>query len=267
MNTDHHRSTAGSGLPSAVTDHHRSTIALGVLGIVVGVVVAIVLALVGVSWLVAAIVAVVVAATCLAGLHFGAWKLVLRLTGSETPHGPAQEILSNVLEGLCVNHGIATPELRTIESRSVNALATARTPTRAAIVVTTGAVERLERIEMEGLLAHLLCRIRRGDAAFETLAGVLLAWPLGAFGQLRGRIMNRVLPEARSLEADFEAVSLTRYPPGLLSALIVVSNQDAEVPSTTAAALHMWVDEPDWGIADTIRRPRIETRIAALNEL
>ncbi|WP_419919656.1 M48 family metalloprotease [Candidatus Poriferisocius sp.] len=227
----------------------------------------VVLTLLGMSWLWAAILAVVVATACLIGLRFGAWRLLLRLTGSEPPNGPTQEVLANVLEGLCVSHGIAAPELRTIDSRSINALTTARTPNHAAIVVTTGAVEQLERIEMEGLLAHLLCRIRRGDAAFDTLAGVLLAWPLGAFGQLRVWVMNRVLPAARSLEADFEAVSLTRYPPGLLSALMTLSNQQAGVPSSSVAALHMWVDEPDWGASDTIRHPRMETRIAALNEL
>lgn len=245
----------------------RTAAILGLLGAFVGVVVLVVLALVGLSWLVALIIAVVAGAAVAGGLRLTAWRLLIRLTGGKAPHGEAEEILANVLEGLCVNHGIPTPELRIIRSDSVNALAVARTPAHAAIVVTTGAVEQLERIALEGLLAHHLCRIRRGDAAFETLAGILLAWPLGAAGWLRRRVMSRVLPAGRSLEADFEAVSLTRYPPGLLSALMTLSSQTAEVPSATVAALHMWIDEPDWGVADPIRHPRLETRIAALNEL
>ena len=248
------------------TGRRRSAVVLGAMEAAVGLVVLVVLVLVGVSWLTAVVIAVVAGAAALVGLHFGAWRLLLRLIGATAPRGSADEVLTNVVEGLCVNHGIPAPELRIVRSDAINALAAARTPAHAAIVVTTGAVEQLERVELEGLLAHHLCRIRRGDAAFETLVGVLVAWPLGAFGWLRGRIMSRLLPAARSLEADFEAVSLTRYPPGLLSALMTLSRQDAEVPSSSVAALHMWIDEPDWGITDAIRHPRLDTRIAALTE-
>ncbi len=249
------------------TGQRRSVVVLGALGVVVGAVVLAALLLVGVPWLVAVVAGVVVAVVAAIGLHLIAWRLLLRLAGSTRPSGEAEEVLENVLEGLCVSHGIPTPELRVIHSHSINSLAAARTPAHAAIVVTSGAVQQLERIELEGLVAHHLCRIRRGDAAFETLAGVLLAWPLTAVGWLRGRVMDRVLPAGRGLAADFEAVSLTRYPPGLLSALMTLSAQTAQVPSPTVAALHMWIDEPDWGIADAIRHPRLETRIAALTEL
>ena len=249
------------------TSRRRSAAAVGILGAVVGVIVLVVLVLVGLHWLAAVVIAFVAGAAALVGVRLAAWRLLLRLTGARTPDGATGEILANVLEGLCLNHGIPTPELRVIRSDSINALAVARTPSRAAIVVTAGAVQQLERIELEGLLAHHLCRIRGGDAAFETLAGILLAWPLGAAGWLRSRVMGRVLPAGRSLKADFEAVSLTRYPPGLLSALMTLSGQTAQVPSATVAALHMWIDEPDWGITDAIRHPRLEARIAALNEL
>ena len=245
----------------------RSAVVLGALGVFAGALVWAVLFLIGLPWLVAVVAGVVVGGVAAVGLHLIAWRLLLRLAGSTRPNGEAQAVLENVLEGLCVSHGIPTPELRVIHSHSINSLAAARTPAHAAIVVTSGAVEQLERIELEGLVAHHLCRIRRGDAAFETLAGVLLAWPLTTVGWLRRRLMDQVLPAGRGLAADFEAVSLTRYPPGLLSALMTLSGQTAQVPSPTVAALHMWIDEPDWGIADAIRHPRLETRIAALTEL
>ncbi|MDE0578670.1 MAG: hypothetical protein F4124_15250 [Acidimicrobiia bacterium] len=249
------------------TSQRRSAVVLGALGVIAGAVVLAVLFLVGLPWLVAVVAGVVVGVVAAVGLHLIAWRLLLRLAGGTRPSGEAEAVLANVLEGLCVSHGIPTPELRVIHSGSINSLAAARTPAHAAIIVTSGAVEQLERIELEGLVAHHLCRIRRGDAAFETLAGVLLAWPLTTVGWLRRRLMDRVLPAGRGLAADFEAVSLTRYPPGLLSALMTLSGQSAQVPSPTVAALHMWIDEPDWGIADAIRHPRLETRIAALTEL
>ncbi|MYB11381.1 MAG: hypothetical protein F4Y28_15605 [Acidimicrobiia bacterium] len=249
------------------SSQRRSAVVLGALGVIAGAVVLAVLFLVGLPWLVAVVAGVVVGVVAAVGLHLIAWRLLLRLAGGTRPSGEAEAVLANVLEGLCVSHGIPTPELRVIHSGSINSLAAARTPAHAAIIVTSGAVEQLERIELEGLVAHHLCRIRRGDAAFETLAGVLLAWPLTTVGWLRRRLMDRVLPAGRGLAADFEAVSLTRYPPGLLSALMTLSGQSAQVPSPTVAALHMWIDEPDWGIADAIRHPRLETRIAALTEL
>lgn len=249
------------------TAQKRSAAALSALGAAFGAVVLVVLTLVGLPWLVGIVAGVVAGVAVAIGLHLMAWRLILRLTGTDKPCGDDEEVLDNVLEGLCLSHGIRKPELRVIRSHTVNSLATARTPDHAAIVITTGAVEHLERIELEGLLAHHLCRIRRGDAAFETLAGVLVAWPLGAIGWLRRRMMDRVLPAGRGLAADFEAVSLTRYPPGLLSALMTLSGQAAQVPSPTVAALHMWIDEPDWGTTDAIRHPRLETRIAALTEL
>ncbi|MCY4272971.1 MAG: hypothetical protein OXF00_10040 [bacterium] len=245
----------------------RVAIVLGASGIAVGAVASAVLVLLGLAWPVGAAVGAAAGAAAAAALHLSAWRLLLNLTGGADPDGPVADVLENVLEGLCVSHGIRTPELRVIPSGLVNSLAAARTPAHAAIVITTGAVEQLERVELEGLLAHHLCRIRRGDAAIETLAGVLLAWPLTAVGWLRRRVMERVLPPGRGLAADFEAVFLTRYPPGLLSALMTLSRQGAQVPSSTVAALHMWIDEPDWGIADVVRHPRLETRIAALNEL
>ena len=245
----------------------RSAAVVGVYGAVVGVAAGVVVILVGQPWLFGAIVAVAVGAMVALAMLRAAWPVLLRLTGGTEPRGPHKEVLENVLEGLCVNHGIPVPELRVIGSDAVNALAAARTPDQATIVVTSGAVDHLDRIELEGLLAHHLCRIRRGDAAFETLAGVLLAWPLGAVGRLRSRLMERALPAGTSLEADFEAVSLTRYPPGLLSTLVTLSGHPARVPSPTVAALHMWIHEPDWGFTDLVRHPPLQTRIDALREL
>ena len=99
------------------TGRRRSALVLGASGIVAGAVVLVVLLLLGLPWLVAVVVAVVVGVVAAVGLHLLAWRMLLRLTGSTSPTGPVEAALENVLEGLCVSHGIRTPELRIIHSR------------------------------------------------------------------------------------------------------------------------------------------------------
>ncbi|MXW43064.1 MAG: M48 family metalloprotease [Acidimicrobiia bacterium] len=265
----------------------RSAVCLGLVGLLIGLAVLAVAVVLGLWWPAGLVLSLVVALGSAFAMRQVAWRLLLGLIGGQAPTGAAQVSLQALLDGLCMSHGLPIPNVRLIESVAPNALAVARSADEAVIVVTSGLLKQLERIELEGLLAHQLCRIRRGDAAFETLAGVLVAWPLSKVGLLRRRVMNRLIPSARSLQADFDAVALTRYPPGLLAALqtiagenavgvakattgdavVTTAGRDAQVPSTTVAALHMWFDEPDWGRGDEIRHPSLVTRIAALNEL
>jgi len=250
----------------------RSVLLVGAVGSLVGSCALVVGLVVGLAWYLA--VALFVLLGVLAGVVMQrmAWVVALRLLGGREPQLVAEESLNTALEGLCLSHGLPMPQVRLIHAEAPNALAVARSGEQAAIVITTGMLEQLERIELEGVLAHLLCRIRRGDAAFDTLAGVLVAWPLAKLPSLRHKIMNKVVPAGRSLQADFDSVVLTRYPPGLLRALNAIaawpdSCHSASVPSQPVIALHIRIHGPDWGIGDTIRHPSLCTRIAALGEL
>ena len=66
----------------------------------------------------------------------------------------------NLVEGLCVSAGLPKPELYVIDDDAPNSFATGRNPDHAAIVVTTGLLEKLSRMELEGVLAHELAHIR-----------------------------------------------------------------------------------------------------------
>ncbi len=80
------------------------------------------------------------------------------------------ERLLNLAEGLCVAAGLELPEVRVLDDDAANALLLATSRRRAVLVVTEGLLKLLERVELEGVLAHELAHLRRGDAAVAALA-------------------------------------------------------------------------------------------------
>ena len=78
--------------------------------------------------------------------------------------------LHNVVEGLCIASGLPKPRLYVIDDPAPNAFATGRNPKHAAIAVTTGLLEKMNRIELEGVLAHELSHIKNDDILVSTLA-------------------------------------------------------------------------------------------------
>ena len=142
-----------------------------------------------------------------------------------------------------------------IDDPAPNAFATGRNPSHAAIAVTTGLLEKMNRVELEGVLAHELSHVKNYDTLVSTLAVVMvgavtliadLSWrfhwmsghrrrgsddrgPGALFaivgivlliiGPFVARLMHFAVSRRRESLADFSAVEMTRYPPGLIAAL------------------------------------------------
>jgi heat shock protein HtpX len=162
----------------------------------------------------------------------------------------------NVVEGLSVAAGVPKPALYVIEDEHLNALTVGRDPRRAAVAVTTGLLERLSRIELEGVLAHELSHVRHLDILPATLAVTLV-------GGLAPALIPRFVESRREDLADVTGVSLTRYPPGLISALEKVRDDATGPRSSDRAIAHLWLEAP----APTTDRPPLDERIQALREL
>ncbi|MDP9020019.1 MAG: M48 family metallopeptidase [Actinomycetota bacterium] len=261
------------------------------------------------------VVAVVVAGVT----SFGAWwasdAIALRMSHAR----PADEVqharLHNLVEGLCIAGGLPKPRLYVIEDDAPNAFATGRDPRHAAVAVTTGLLRKLNRVELEGVLAHELSHIKNYDTLVSTLAvtlvGVLvllsdfalrfLWWGgprhrddrgagtgpaaiLGLVGlallvlaPLVGRLMQFAVSRRRELLADVTGVSLTRYPPGLVSALEKLRDDTTVVHSASRATAHLWIESPLSRAASEGRgarlnrlfdtHPPLEERIDALREI
>ena len=217
-------------------------------GGVVGLVVLVVLGPV-VAFAAFAVVAVAVAVAC----WVGAGAVVLRLVGgspSTTAElGPAR--LANLVESVALAVGIPEPALRVLDDPAPNALVTGPDPRRATLVVTSGLLDRLDRLALEAVVAQQLSLIREGSTRRRDVAVAVL----GTSGQLVPPLAG-LAARAAAVErgADVAAVMVTRYPPGLLGALEAVT-AGPEVQASPAVA-PLWFVPP--GSADDLAL-RVET--------
>ena len=171
----------------------------------------------------------------------------------------------NLVEGLAISSGSATPELRVLDEPRLN-LAVYGPPEEGVVVATTGLLEQLDRVELEGVLAEAFVRLRSHDAELGAQASALVCGPLVRNGPARaGRPMwyvsflsgwraarlARVLGDQREFLSDLGAVDLTRYPPGLGSALEKMEALGTGVSSATWGTAHLWLADPLVDAADT----------------
>ncbi|HEX3622067.1 MAG TPA: M48 family metalloprotease [Acidimicrobiales bacterium] len=224
--------------------------------------------------------------------------------------------LHNLVEGLCIAAGLPKPRVYVIDDVAPNAFATGRNPRHAAVAVTTGLLEKMNRVELEGVLAHELSHVKNYDILVSTLAVTLVgvialladfslrfmwwggprrrdrqsnggAGPQAVFAivglvllilaPLVARVMQATISRRREALADVSGVALTRYPPGLISALEKLKEDTTVVHSSSRATAHLWVESPlartpEEGRLSRLNRlfdthPPLEERIQALKEL
>ncbi|HEY2428979.1 MAG TPA: M48 family metalloprotease [Acidimicrobiales bacterium] len=217
----------------------RLAVAAVIPGVVLGVVV---LAVAGA--IVGLIVAVAVWALVAGALWFGlvaprigsAEERVLHLVGPHRRADPRRDArYLNLVEGLAPGAGLPRPDCVVIDDPSVNALAVGRDARHGVLVATSGLLERMSRMELEGVIARGLAQLRDGTTAGPTVALAL------------GRVVTA--GEWEALAADAQAVSLTRYPPGLSAALrtLLTARHDGapDVPRSTSSTLaSLWLAPP-----------------------
>ncbi len=236
---------------------------------------------------------------------------------------PADEVtyarLHNLVEGLCIAGGLPKPRLYIVDDPAPNAFATGRNPQHAAVAVTTGLLQKLNRVELEGVLAHELSHVKNYDILVSTIAvtmvgvvalladiGVRMLWWGGgrrtygdrdSHGSSAGlllipailllvlapivaKAMQAAVGRRRESLADVSGIEMTRYPPGLISALEKLRDDSTVVAAHSRATAHLWIEEPSpvddsQGKVTFLNRlnrmfathPPLEDRIAALREL
>ncbi len=249
-----------------------------------------------------------------AGISY--WKadvIALRISRAVPADPDEYRRLHNLVEGLCIASGLPKPGVYIVHDSAPNAFATGRDPKHAAIAVTTGLLEKMNRVELEGVLAHELSHIRNYDILVSTLAvtlvgtialladlAVRMMWLGGArnrrsddnssggplaivgivvliFAPLIAKAMQSAISRRRETLADISACQMTRYPPGLISALEKLRNDSTEVRSASTATAHLWIEQPMSGVKGEAKpsrfhrmfdtHPPLEERIELLREL
>ena len=172
--------------------------------------------------LVSAVVGIVVGVV--AGLVVGmcVWwtgpAVVFRLTRARVAGIEEQPRVHNLIDGLCAASGIPKPTLRVVDDDTPNAMTVGLHPRRATIVVTTGLMAAMGRIELEAVLAHEVSHVKLHDILPGTVAVTALG-PVAAVFPPAGGLPASGAGRNREALADLAGVALTRYPPGLISAL------------------------------------------------
>ena len=107
--------------------------------------------------------------------YFGGANAILTMTRAKEAKKPQYTQLINTVEGLAIAAGLPkTPKVYVIEDSALNAFATGRDPEKSSVTVTTGLLEKMNRLELEGVIAHEISHIRNYDIRVMMLASVMV---------------------------------------------------------------------------------------------
>jgi heat shock protein HtpX len=204
-----------------------------------------------------------------------------------------------IVENLSIANQTPVPKIYVIDSDSPNAFATGRDPEHAIVCATTGLLKKLNRTELEGVLAHELSHIKNYDIRLMTLVSVLvgslsilinaatrssffrknndnnrgsgiltlIGFILIIFSPIIAKLIQLAISRRREFYADASAVKLTRQPQGLIDALKKISTDDSKLETASTATASLYITNPfkNNKLASMFStHPQIEERIKAL---
>jgi heat shock protein HtpX len=246
---------------------------------------------------------------------FGGDRIVLASTRAKEVTPQEQPRLHNIVEGLSIAAGIPKPRVYLVPEQAPNAFATGRNPERSSVAVTEGLLATMNRVELEGVIGHELSHVVDRDILVGTIVATLIgavvlvseffmrSWWWGGFRGRRGsdsggggaeaivfaiglvllvlapiigKIVQLAVSRQREYLADAQGAMLTRYPPGLASALRkIAANSNIPMRSANNATAHLWLNQPSrvqgegMGTLEKLfaTHPPIEDRIRRLEEM
>lgn len=204
-------------------------------------------------------------------------KIVISMAGAK-PVDPSQNReLVQIVENLAITAGLPTPKIYIVSDPAPNAFATGRDAKHAVVCVTTGILERLDKKELEGVLAHELSHIGNRDILVSTVVvvlagiialvsdfflrmtfwggmrrddrdggGILIIVGIVAaiLAPIAATLIRLAISRQREYLADASGVLLTRYPEGLISALRKISADPRQLATASNATAHLYFENP-----------------------
>ncbi|MFH1187059.1 MAG: M48 family metallopeptidase [Candidatus Levyibacteriota bacterium] len=215
------------------------------------------------------------------GSYFYSDKLVLASTGAKLIKKNDNPVLYRIVENLAIGNGTPPPRIYIMNEPSPNAFATGRDPKHAVICVTTGLLAKLNKVELEGVIAHELSHIKNYDTRLMAIVAILVGFiaifadffmrtlwlrsfsgrssrgsgniqliflgigiALAILSPIIAVLIQLALSRKRELLADASASLLTRYPEGLASALEKISSDKNSIKSVNNATAQLFIVNP-----------------------
>jgi heat shock protein HtpX len=241
-------------------------------------------------------------------------RLVLASARAKEVTPEEEPRLHNIVEGLSIAAGIPKPRVYVVPETAPNAFATGRDPEHSHVAVTRGLLDTMNRVELEGVIAHELSHVVDRDILVGTVVATLVGaivlvaefmlrwfWWGGIGGRrsddrggspaaaiffavgivllilapLFAQLIKFAVSRRREYLADAQGAMLTRYPPGLASALKKIAVAPHAMRSANNATAHLWLDQPSrvqgeqMGFLEKLfsTHPPIQDRIRILEEM
>jgi heat shock protein HtpX len=266
------------------------------------------------GWVGLAIALAIAAAMSIASYLYGD-RLVLASTRAKAVSPEEEPRLHNIVEGISIAAGVPKPAVYVVPEQAPNAFATGRDPEHSSIAVTQGLLDMMNRVELEGVIGHELAHVQDRDILVGTIVATLVGaivlvsefflrfWWIGGAGRRRdssgdgggifgivllvvgillmilapiaGQVIKLAVSRNREYLADAQGALLTRYPPGLISALRKIGASPTAMRSANNATAHLWLSQPSRLPGESTTRlerlfsthPPIEDRIRRLEEM
>lgn len=245
-------------------------------------------------------VAVIFSTLMSVGSYWYSDKIVLAMSKAHLVEFETNKELYRLVENLCITAGLPLPKIYIIDDTAPNAFATGRDPEHAVIAVTSGILQKLDRSELEGVIAHELSHIGNRDILLSTVVVVLvgivalladyfrhflwwgggdsdnrnnnaaimiIAILLSLLAPLFATLIQLAISRKREFLADADGALLTRYPEGLASALEKISADQEPLEAANRATAHLYIASPFKGSNISkffSTHPPIEERVALL---
>lgn len=214
--------------------------------------------------------------------YYNSDRIVTAISGAMPADEQRFEQLHHIVEEMSIAAGLPKPRVYVINDTAINAFATGRDPKHSVVCVTTGAIQRLDREELTGVIGHEMSHIRNQDIKVMTIAAVLVGIAvllsdfmlrmflyggvksdsregkaglimvvaiavgilLALLTPLIAQLINFAISRKREYLADASGAQITRYPEGLASALEKIKNDKEILEAANKATAHLYIANP-----------------------
>ena len=227
--------------------------------------------------------------------YYNSGKIAIASVGARKVAREKYKQYYDLVEGLTIASGLPMPELYIMDSPQINAFASGRNPKNAVVCVTTGTLEKLEKKELEGVLAHELSHVANYDIRYMTLATVMVGmiaiiseiflrslWfhsdndkgkgifivigiILAILAPIIVKLVQMAISRKREFMADASGVKFTRYPQGLIGALKKIKGENYPEKRISKAVAPLFFSNPFKNIGST--HPPLDERIKILENM